>query len=325
MSIKPERLKAGDEIRIIAPARGLKLIGQDCRDIANKRFSELGLKVTFGKYTNDDEFNHEMSTSVEKRVSDLHDAFQDKNVKAIFTVIGGFNSNQILDYIDYDIIKNNPKIICGFSDISALVNAIYTKTGLITYLGTHYSSFGMDKGFDYSFEYFKKALMQNEEFEVKPSNEWSDDLWFLDQENRNFVKNEGYWTINKGKAEGEIIAGNLSVLTLLSGTQYFPDLTDKILFIEDCFMCDADYNLFEQQLESLSQQPNFDKVKAISIGRFQVKSNINQDKLKQIINNKTKLKNIPIIANVDFGHTTPMITIPIGGNARIEDDKIFIK
>jgi len=325
MFTQPDRLKSGDEIRIIAPARGLKLIGQDCRYIANKRFAELGLKVTFGKYTNDEEFNHDMSTSVEKRISDLHDAFLDKNVKAIFTVIGGFNSNQILDYIDYEIIKNNPKIICGFSDISAVINAIHSKTGLITYMGTHYSSFGMEKGFDHSFDYFKKALMQENEFEITYSNYWSDDLWFLDQNDRTFIQNSGHWNINPGNAKGKIVAGNLSLLTLLSGTSYFPDLTDKILFIENCYMCDSDYNIFDQQLQSLIQQPNFKTVKAIIIGRFQIKSEINKDKLIQIIKNKKELNKLPIIANVDFGHTTPMITIPIGGDARIENGKIFIK
>lgn len=94
------------------------------------------------------------SSSIQSRVEDLHNAFLDKNVKAILTCIGGFNVNQILEYIDYSIIKNNPKIICGFSDITALINAIFAKTGLVTYHGTHFSSFGFEKDIEYTNQYF---------------------------------------------------------------------------------------------------------------------------------------------------------------------------
>ena len=176
-----EKLKAGDEIRVIAPARTMSILGNDCIELATKRLEDLGLKVSFGKHVK--EFDPDsMSASIESRIEDLHEAFRDKNVKGILTVIGGFNSNQLLDYIDYDLIKENPKILCGFSDITALCNAIYAKTGLVTYSGSHYSSFGMKKGFEYELEYFKKMFFQSEEVEVKSSEEWSDDAWFIDQE-----------------------------------------------------------------------------------------------------------------------------------------------
>ena len=125
--------------------------------IATERLEELGLKVTFGKHVMEADPDY-MCASIDARVEDLNEAFRDKNVKAILTVIGGFNSNQLLDYIDYDAIKENPKIFCGFSDITALSNAIHAKTGLVTYSGVHYSSFGMLKGFEYSLEYFKKMF-----------------------------------------------------------------------------------------------------------------------------------------------------------------------
>lgn len=140
--IFPIKLKAGDEIRIIAPARSMKIISAESQEIANKRLTDLGFKITFGKHINEsDEF---ASSSIESRIRDLHEAFLDKNVKAILTVIGGFNSNQLLKYIDWNIIKNNPKIFCGYSDITALNNAILKKTGLVSYYGPHYSSFGQE-------------------------------------------------------------------------------------------------------------------------------------------------------------------------------------
>lgn len=152
----PEKLKIGDEIRVIAPSRSLHMIDKATRVIADKCLREMGLKVTFSRNCEiTDEF---ASSSIEERISDLKDAFIDKNVKGILTVIGGNNSNQLLKYIDYNLIKNNPKILCGYSDITALSNAIYAKTGLVTYSGPHYSSFGMEKGIDYIIDYFKKCL-----------------------------------------------------------------------------------------------------------------------------------------------------------------------
>ncbi len=307
------KLKAGDEIRVIAPARSLGIIDESTRNIANKCLEKMGLKVTFSK--NCEEIDEFSSSSIQSRVDDLHEAFLDDNVKGILTVIGGFNSNQLLDYIDYDIIKNNPKILCGYSDITILSNVIYKMTGLVTYSGPHYSTFGMKKGIDYTIDYFKKCLMSKEEFQLSPSKNWSDDMWFLDQDNRKFYEHNGYKTINKGSAKGKIIGGNLCTLNLLQGTKYMPDLKDKIIFIEDTSSSFAEE--FDRDLQSLIYQPNFHKVKGVLIGRFQLGSQITQEKLIKIIKTKKELNDIPVISGVDFGHTTPHITFPIGGDVEI--------
>ena len=264
---------------------------------------------------------------MKSRVDDLHKAFSDKNVKAVFTVIGGFNSNQILKYLDYDLIKNNPKTLCGYSDITALTNAITAKTGLITYSGLHFSTWGMKKEFEYNLEYFKKCLVEEDEFEVTPSKTWSDDPWYMDQKNRNTIDNEGFIIVNKGEAKGTIFGGNLGTLNLLQGTEFMPDISDSILFIEDDDMVGEDFNVeFDRNLQSLIHNPNFEKVKGIIIGRFQKKTDMNLEKLIYIIETKKELKDIPIIANVDFGHSNPLITFPIGGTAKLKiDDKIELK
>ena len=127
----------------------------------------MGLKLNFGKHLEEkDEF---VSSSVKSRIEDLHDAFRDQNVKAIITVIGGFNSNQLLKYLDWNLIKNNPKIFCGYSDITALNNAIFANTGLISYSGPHYSTFGQELYFEYTLEYFKKCFFSEDQFEIIPS------------------------------------------------------------------------------------------------------------------------------------------------------------
>lgn len=315
--IVPAKLVAGDEVRIVAPARGLKIIGQDSREIAIKRLQDWGLKVTFGQNTVDENWDMMGSTSIENRVEDLMAAFADPQVKAIFTVIGGSNSNQLLPHLDYELIKNNPKIFCGFSDITALLDTIYAQTGLVTFSGPHFSSLGMLKGCEYTLNNLHIMLMGEGKNDVKASNEWSDDLWFINQQNRAFIKNEGWWVINPGIAEGKIIGGNLGTFNLLLGTEYRPTFeADTILFIEDCFTSDGDLGAFERNLQALMYQEDFKNVKAMVIGRFQKASNITQENLAFILN-KPQLKSLPIIANLDFGHTTPMVTLPIGGSARL--------
>jgi muramoyltetrapeptide carboxypeptidase len=310
----PEKLKRGDGIRIIAPSRSLKTpwITDDLKKIATQRFKEIGLELSFSKHVNEiDNFN---SSSIESRVSDLHEAFLDKSIKMIITVLGGFNSNQLLSYLDYKLIKANPKIFCGFSDITILSNAIYAKTGLITYSGPHFFSFGEKKGFDYSLEYFIKCFFSDEPFEVKPVIKWSNDNWAEDQENRTFFKNEGYWVINEGEAEGKIIGGNQCSINLLQGTAFMPDLSDSILFLEDDY--EAHIATIDRDLQSIIHQQNFEKVRAIVFGRFESSTKMTKELLTQIVKTKKELNFIPIIANVDFGHTTPIITFPIGGTAK---------
>lgn len=314
----PAKLHSGSHIRVIAPSRSMQLIKEDCRKIAKERLVQLGLTVSFGK--NVEECDENLSSSIKSRADDLNEAFADKSVDAILTVIGGVNCMEILDYLDYGLIKKNPKIFCGFSDITALSNAIYAKTGLVTYSGPHFSSFGMLKGFDYTLEYFQKCLMQNKPFELSASNEWSDDPWFRDQENRNFVKNSGYWVLNKGAAEGRMVGGNLGLMDELKGTPYFPDIKNCILFLEHCAE-DALW-AFNRSLEALMLHPDFATVKAVVFGRFEPENKVTREVLEKILANKKELKNIPVIANVDFGHTTPIITFPVGGRCRVDGDKI---
>lgn len=312
--IFPEKIKTGDEVRVIAPSRSLSIISQESREIANKRFQELGLKLSFGKHI--EEMDDFASTSIESRVEDLHEAFGDKNVKAILTVIGGFNSNQLLRYIDWELIKSNPKILCGFSDITALNNTFFAKAGLVTYSGPHYSSFGQKLYFNYTLDYFKKCLLSEEPFNIKPSESWSDDTWYKNQDDRKLIPNNGWLVLNEGKAEGTILGANLCTFNLLQGTEYFPDLTGSIFFLEDdeeSAPHDVDRNL-----QSLIHLPGFSKVKGLVIGRFQNASEMTNEKLTQIIKTKKELDNLPVVSGVDFGHTDPKITFPVGGEVRLQ-------
>src|SRR5262245_22455127 len=131
--LTPPRLTEGAEIRVISPSRSLSLTSETVKSIAFKRLTALGYHVLFGQNVNG--VDDSRSSPVQSRIHDLHEAFADKSVKAVLAAEGGYNTNQILSYVDYKLIRENPKIFCGFSDITALHNAILAKSGVMTYYG----------------------------------------------------------------------------------------------------------------------------------------------------------------------------------------------
>ena len=172
----------------------------------------------------------------------------------------------------------------------------------------------MAKGFDYTLDYFKKCLFSKEDYQVFPTKEVSNDAWFMDQENRTFIPNDGFWVLNEGSEKqltGKLIGGHVRCLSSLQGTKFWPSLKDCILFLEE----DEETNavLFDRLLQSLIHQDDFKYVKALIIGRFSPESGISRNLLEQIIHTKGALKHLPVVANFDIGHSTPIITYPIGG------------
>lgn len=315
----PQKLQPGDEIRIVAPSRSASILSNAGIESAKARLENLGFQVTFGKHLFEDDLQH--SSSIEHRVEDIHAAFADPHVKAILTVIGGFNSNELLPYLDYDLISRNPKILCGYSDITAIATAIAARSDFVTYSGPHFSSFQMEKGQAYQTSSFLRAFTQEAPYPLAASAEWSDDAWYLEGANRHFERTE-WKTYNEGIAEGTIWGGNLCTLNLLQGTPYMPELMDAILFVEDDYMVTPE--LFARDLTSLLQAAQ--SVKALIIGRFQRESNMSEQQLHFILDKHPILKTIPVLYNVDFGHTQPIFTFPIGGTGTIntQEKTIYI-
>ncbi len=161
--------------------------------------------------------------------------------------------------------------------------------------------------------------MSEEAFEIKSSEKWSDDSWFKNQDKRSLEGNRGYLVINEGQVEGMIIGGNVNTLNLLQGAEFFPDIAGSILFVEDD--AGTDPYIFDRDLQSLIHLPGFDGVKGLVIGRFQKASKISDDLLIKIVKTKKELENLPVIANIDFGHTDPKITFPVGGEVKITAKK----
>lgn len=306
--IIPQKLQQWNKIRVIAPSLSLwnTRISEWIKSLADERLSHLWLEVSFGKNSHEIDFFN--SSSIQSRIDDIHNAFTDKDIQAVMTAIWWFNCNQLLPYLDFELIKNNPKVFCGYSDITVLQNAILAKTWLVTYYWPHYFNLWEKKWFDYTLDYFKKALFNHNPYKIISSDFWSDDKWARDQEQRNFHTHEWYRVLQPGKAEWTLRGGNLWSLRLLQWTEYFPNIEWWILLIEEDMPCDT--LEFDRQLESLLQSIHWN-ISWLIIGKFEQEAKIDKIKLEYIIKNKQQLKNIPIIANVNIGHVYPFATIPI--------------
>jgi len=312
--VVPPKLKQGDVLRVVAPARSLSIVSDTIRRRAVERLQAMGFTVTFGAHV--EEADLFSSSCIESRVADLHEAFADPGVDGILSVIGGYNSNQLLPYLDYDLIAAHPKVFCGFSDITALSNAILARSNLVTYSGPHFSTFGLLTQGGYTEACFKRCVCSEHPFVLEPADIWIELKWKDEEQCEENFTNQGFGVVQNGVAEGRIVGGNLCTLNLLQGTEFMPSLKDTILFLEDDD--EVQPATFDRDLQSLIHQPGFEGVRGVVVGRFQSGSNMSREKLLHILRSKRELADLPVVVDVDFGHTYPQITFPIGGLARIE-------
>jgi len=319
--IVPDKLRAGDEVRVLALSRsigGLKQypgISDADVDFAREALESLGLRVAFGRHVMENDGN--LTTTVAARLEDLYDALDNPKVKGILAVTGGIGAIQLLDALDFDRVAAHPKILCGYSDITFLCNAIFARTGIVTYYGPHFSTFMMRKGCEYFRRYFLACLFDARPFEAVPSSEWSDDNWIKEQENRYYHPNDGWWGINEGEAAGTVLGGAFVGMNLLQGSRFFPSLEDAILFLECPSEGKSTLMSLDMAVRPLTLQPGFGGVRGIVIGRYARDAGIDREQMAAIIKNIPALARMPVIANCDFGHTTPILTLPIGGQCRI--------
>lgn len=311
--IAPAPLRPGAHLRVIAPSTTLRIVSDENRAAATDRLERLGFEVSLGRHV--DDVDHLSSASIDERLDDLHRAFTDPAVDGILTAIGGYNGNDLLPHIDWDLIRANPKIFCGYSDITVLTSAITAQTGLITFSGPHFSTFAMRHHFDQTLKWFTSTVIDRRPVVLDAASTWSDDPWYLDQTNRRIETNEGHWVLRDGTGSGTVVGGNLCTLNLLHGTSWMPRLADSVLFLEDDAL--STDHMFARDLVSLSHQPGFDRIVALVIGRFQRESEIDHVTLCSIVDRLRLPTDVPIVANVDIGHTDPMATVPIGGHASV--------
>ncbi|HEY0947993.1 MAG TPA: S66 peptidase family protein [Candidatus Paceibacterota bacterium] len=307
------RLKEGDLVRVVSFGLSTRGITPTQRELCISNLARLGLRVSFGKHVDEsDEFD---SSSVESRIEDLHDALIDPEVKLVLSSLGGMNAAQILTYVDWELLRANPKMFCGFSDMAALVNAIHSKTGLVTYNGPFFGTFGMKQGLEYTLESFEKCLFTSSVYPLEPTETWSDDAWWADQENRTFNNNPGPTVLSEGEASGRLIGGHLTSFATLFGTEFAPDFSDSIVAIEE--NSEINPRSFDRLLQNLVHQKGFKEVKGLLIGRFTSQSGVTDEMLTRIVRTYPELSSIPVIVNLSFGHTYPQATLPIGGKVHM--------
>ncbi|HFI0015281.1 TPA: S66 peptidase family protein [Streptococcus suis] len=310
-----KRLKKGDHIRVVSPSSSIESIGGfEANVAAKKKLEALGFRLSFSEhYFENDIFD---SAPIASRVADLEAAFANETVDAVLTTIGGFNCNELLPYLDFDLIAQNPKIFCGYSDTTALLNAIYAKTGMQTYMVPAYSSFKMEQGQQYQTTSWLNAVTQDT-YHLTPSLEWSSDAWYLPNAPRTFYPTE--WKVyNPGQASGIAIGGNISTLNLLTGTEFAPRPDKYVLFLEEAE--DDDYLIIARHLTALLQ--TYPNPQAVVFGRFPKETKLTEEILLTILDKHPILKKVPVLYDLDFAHTQPLFTITIGGQVEI-DTKTF--
>ncbi|MBS9336011.1 S66 family peptidase [Fructobacillus papyrifericola] len=311
---RPTLLNKGDEIRIISPSSSIARVGGFNKNLrAKKRLEALGFQVSFGQHILENDVFY--SSSIASRVADLHDAFLDEQVKAVMTTIGGNNSNELLPYIDYDLLAKHPKVFCGYSDTTSLHNAIRAKTGLATFYGPAYSSFKMDELQEYQSQSFLEAVSHHS-FELKPSASWSSDAWFDSSLARQLKAGE-WKAYNEGSARGTSTGGNIQTYNLQAGTTYFPEVANPVVFVEQA-KGGSPLEFSSQLAQILQLHPD---LAALVIGRFPVINQMSEENLQLILDKYPVLQTIPVLYDVDFGHTQPIFTLPLGTNFYVKASK----
>ena len=299
-SLKPPRLKAGDTVGLINPA-GATFHGNDVT-IAAETLTALGLKMKTGKHLLD-RYGYLAGTD-DARANDVNTMFADPEVAAIFTFRGGWGCNRILDLLDYNLIRRNPKILMGYSDITSLLLALNAKTGLVTFHGP----VGVSTWNQYSTQIVKKLLFEAEAFSMENPVETGDSLVQV---------KDRILTINPGKANGKLLGGNLSVLTAMVGTDYLPDFRGNILFLEEV---GEDIYRVDRMLTQLKLAGILKQISGFVFGRC---SDCGPGKgygsltLEDVFDDHIKPLGIPAWYGSMIGHIEKKFTVPLGIEAEI--------
>ncbi len=321
--IKASKLDQGDTIGIVSPSWGGAGLFPHRVEQGVRHFGSLGFKVKIARHA----LNHRgfVSDIPENRAQDIHDMFMDPEVKAIVAAIGGDHSCHLLPLLDFRLVQNNPKIFMGHSDITVLNLALWQKTGLVTFNGPALlTDFGeYPRMLEYTEEYFLKAVADADPVgRIEPSPFWTKDFqdWERKQDlerPRKLQPSEGWAWLKHGRSEGRLIGGCLESMQHLRSTEYWPDLSDAILFIETS----EDKPTPETADGILMDYQNMGvlgELQGLIVGRPIGYSPEENRRLRERILERTQQYSYPIITDMDFGHTAPQFTLPIGCRARID-------
>jgi muramoyltetrapeptide carboxypeptidase len=300
-TLLPKAINKGDVLGLISPSAASADRMQFT--FAKEALEALGFQVKLGE--NLQNRRGHLAGTDEERAKDLNEIFADQNVKAIICIRGGSGAARILPMIDYELIKKNPKPLMGYSDITALHCAIHAQTGLITFHGPNgtgsWNSFNVNQ-FEQIF--FEKALVNYQNEQPK-----GDDL---------VIKANRIQSLKDGVAEGKILGGNLTVLTSLSGTPYYPDFKDSILFIEDI---GEDPYKIDRMMSTLKLNGTLGKIKGFIFGQCsdcEPGGGYGSLSVDQVMDDYILPLDIPAYTGAMIGHISKQFIIPVGAKVKMD-------
>ena len=323
VTVKPPRLRRGSTVGVVSPSWGGVARFPHRVARAVRQLERLHFAVKLGSHALND--HGAVSDSAENRVRDLHDMFLDPDVGLIVAAIGGDHSCHLLPLLDFDLIARHPTALVGYSDVTVLNVAIWQQTGLVTFNGPALlTDFAEHPAmFDYTRDWFVKAVCDPSPIgRVEPSSWWTEE--FLDWSQKEDVDrartrepSDGWTWLKPGLAEGVLVVGCLESLQHLRGTRFWPDWNGAILFVETSEEAPPPATV-DALLMDYDNMGVLADLRGMLVGRPMGYSQAQKAELREVILERTKAYGFPIVADMDFGHTAPQLTLPIGCRARID-------
>ncbi len=315
--IKPPKLASQDTVGIVSPASAFFPIHESALQRGAAHLEKAGLRVQVAPHTRDQ--GQHLNPPAQRRAEDLNQMFADPEIKAIFCLSGGSGVNAILPLLDWGQIERSPKIVMGYSAITALLIGLYAKIGLVTFHGpmilNGFSEY--PQPFAYTWQGVEQVLFKTEPVgALKPAAQWTDAYTSEDQP-RAMKTNLGWRWLREGEASGPVIGGNLSVMLTLVGTPYWSPLRGAILCFEEVNFGDGLLKKVDESLAQCQQMGLFDQIAGLIISKVNELSEEEEKLFESLILEYTGGSQFPILTGVDFGHTAPQLTLPIGVQASL--------
>ncbi len=321
--MKAARLRPGDTIGVVSPSWGGPAAYPHRLDNAVAWLESRGFGVRVATHARgQDGF---VSGSAEERVADLHEMFADPDVRAIIASVGGDHSCHLLPHLDFDLIAENPKVFMGYSDITVLNVAIRQRTGLVTFNGpammTDFAEY--PEPFDYTIRHFERAVCTGEAIgRIEPASLWTEELldWRTKTDltrARELSASPGWAWLRGGAGEGELIGGCLESLQHLRGTDVWPEMDGRLLFLETSEEKPSPAKV-DGILMDYENMGVWDRIDGLLVGRPMYYSDAEKAELRAVIERRTAGYAFPVVTDMDFGHTAPQFTLPLGCVARID-------
>ncbi len=314
--INPPKLNEGSTLGVIATSTPVDAAGDALVERGYRRLRELGFEIV--EAANCRCHIGHMAGGVDERVEALHRFFADDGIDGIISFWGGLNTHQMLEHLDWELIAENPKVLVGYSDLTCLTNTITSKTGLVTFQGPGVITFAKPTLFDYSIRYFRKVLMEGgEELHYRPSPVCSDNIWYERDDEKMLEKEAPGWRcFRSGRAEGPIVGGNFGTLLLLAQTPWWPEMQGRVLFVEEDEV--ESPGTVDRMFTQARQMGVFDEIAGLVIGRFPESVGLSDEGLDELLARTLQGYDVPVMVDVDFGHTDPRITYPLGVRCQID-------